>query len=104
MERYIKLEKIGEGTYGKVYKAKDVKTNELVAMKRISLESEDDGIPSTAIREISLLKQLQHPNVVRYFALNVHDDQILLFWFGFVSTDYTMSSIRLVLEKSSLLV
>ena len=33
-------------------------------MKKIRLESEDEGVPSTAIREISLLKELQHPNIV----------------------------------------
>ena len=43
---------------------KNTKTNEIVAMKKIRLESEDEGVPSTAIREISLLKELQHPNIV----------------------------------------
>lgn len=66
MERYQKLEKIGEGTYGVVYKAKDKKSGKIVALKRIRLEAEDEGIPSTAIREISLLKELRHPNIVRY--------------------------------------
>jgi cyclin-dependent kinase len=66
MERYQKLEKIGEGTYGVVYKAKDRITGMIVALKRIRLEAEDEGIPSTAIREISLLKELRHPNIVRY--------------------------------------
>lgn len=65
MERYQKLEKIGEGTYGVVYKAKDKKSAKIVALKRIRLEAEDEGIPSTAIREISLLKELKHPNIVR---------------------------------------
>ncbi len=65
MERYQKLEKIGEGTYGVVYKAKDKKSGKIVALKRIRLEAEDEGIPSTAIREISLLKELRHPNIVR---------------------------------------
>lgn len=66
MEKYQKLEKIGEGTYGVVYKAKNRVTGEIVALKRIRLEAEDEGIPSTAIREISLLKELSHPNIVRY--------------------------------------
>lgn len=65
MEKYQKLEKIGEGTYGVVYKAKNRVTEEIVALKRIRLEAEDEGIPSTAIREISLLKELRHPNIVR---------------------------------------
>ena len=66
MEKYQKLEKIGEGTYGVVYKSKNRVTEEIVALKRIRLEAEDEGIPSTAIREISLLKELSHPNIVRY--------------------------------------
>jgi serine/threonine protein kinase len=50
MEDFQKIEKIGEGTYGVVYKAKNKKTGLLVAMKKIRLESDDEGIPSTAIR------------------------------------------------------
>ena len=64
MEDFVKLEKIGEGTYGVVFKGKNKKTGEIVAMKKIRLESEEEGVPSTAIREISLLKELQHPNIV----------------------------------------
>ena len=64
MDKYKKLEKLGEGTYGVVYKAINLETGETVAIKKIRLEKEDDGVPSTAIREISLLKNLKHPNVV----------------------------------------
>lgn len=64
IEKYEKLEKLGEGTYGVVYKGKHKETGELVAIKKIRLEKEDDGVPSTAIREISLLKNLKHPNIV----------------------------------------
>lgn len=52
------------GTYGIVFKAKNKHTNELVALKKIRLENEDEGVPSTAIREITLLKELAHPNIV----------------------------------------
>jgi len=48
-----------------VYKAKDVNTNQIVALKKIRLEAEDEGVPSTAIREISLLKELKDDNIVR---------------------------------------
>ena len=68
MDRYVKLEKngsnCGEGTYGVVYKARDRQTDQFVAMKKIRLETEDDGIPSTTLREISTLRQLRHPNIV----------------------------------------
>ena len=64
LEKYKRLEKLGEGTYGVVYKAINLETGETVAIKKIRLEKEDDGVPSTAIREISLLKNLKHPNVV----------------------------------------
>jgi serine/threonine protein kinase len=66
MDNYTKLAKIGEGTYGVVYQAKNNLTGENVALKKIKLESEEEGIPSTAIKEISLLKGLNHPNIVRY--------------------------------------
>ena len=65
--RYKKIEKpIGEGTYGVVYKATDTKTGAVVALKKIRLEVEDEGVPSTALREISLLKELSHPSIVQY--------------------------------------
>lgn len=57
------------GTYGVVYKATDKRTNKVVALKKIRLEAEDEGVPSTAIREISLLKELNDPNIVRYVFL-----------------------------------
>lgn len=50
MEDFQKIEKIGEGTYGVVYKGRNKTTGQIVAMKKIRLESEDEGIPSTAIR------------------------------------------------------
>lgn len=64
VERYQRINKIGEGTYGVVYKARDKLTNDIVAVKKIRLDHEDEGLPSTAVREISLLKVLSHPNVV----------------------------------------
>ena len=63
-DKYEKIEKIGEGTYGYVYKARDQTTGETVALKKIKLENEDEGVPSTAMREISILKELNHPNIV----------------------------------------
>ena len=64
MEKYEKVEKVGEGTYGVVYKVKNVRTNAILALKKIRLADEEEGVPATAIREISLLKELSHPNIV----------------------------------------
>ena len=56
---------LGVGAYGVVYKAFDTKENKFVAQKKIKLDGEDEGIPATALREISNLKVLVHPNIVR---------------------------------------
>lgn len=51
---------MGEGTYGVVYKAKELSTDEYVAVKEIKIDHCDDGIPSTAIREIAVLQELRN--------------------------------------------
>jgi len=85
-EHFIKQEKLGEGTYGVVYKARHTKTNETVALKKIRLETEDEGVPSTAIREISLLKELNHPAVVRLMDV-LHEDAKLYLVFEYLDCD-----------------
>lgn len=85
MEQYEKLEKVGEGTYGVVYKAQDPH-GEIYALKTIRLEAEDEGIPSTAIREISLLKELQHPNIVKLCDV-IHTERKLTLVFEFLDQD-----------------
>lgn len=67
MQKYEKLEKIGEGTYGTVFKGKNKETQEIVALKRVRLDDDDEGVPSSALREICLLKELKHKNIVRLY-------------------------------------
>jgi len=86
LENYIKIDKIGEGTYGIVYKGQEKKTGRFVAMKKIRLESEDEGVPSTAIREISMLRELQHPNIVQLMEVIMEENKLYLI-FEFLSMD-----------------
>lgn len=80
MHKYQKLEKLGEGTYGKVFKAKNKETGEIVALKKIILEQEEEGIPPTSIREISVLRELKHPNCVELKeVINTSGNLVLVF-------------------------
>ncbi|EOB08184.1 Cell division protein kinase 3, partial [Anas platyrhynchos] len=85
-QAFQKVEKIGEGTYGVVYKARNKRTGQLVALKKIRLDSETEGVPSTAIREISLLKELKHPNIVRLLDV-VHSQKKLYLVFEYLNQD-----------------
>jgi serine/threonine protein kinase len=85
-EKYQRLDKLGEGTYGVVYKCRNKETQEIVALKKIRLENEDEGIPSTAIREISILKQMRHPNIVNLLDL-VHGEKKLYLVFEYMDHD-----------------
>ncbi|KAG8809669.1 Cyclin-dependent kinase catalytic subunit [Serendipita sp. 399] len=83
---YTKIEKVGEGTYGVVYKGRDNRTGSIVAMKKIRLESDDEGVPSTAIREISLLKELDDKNIVPLLD-TLHYEAKLYLVFEFLDSD-----------------
>ncbi|BGP24621.1 cell division control protein Cdc28 [Rhodotorula toruloides] len=85
LDKYERLEKVGEGksgspfrTYGVVYRSRNKETGEIVALKKIRLEAEDEGVPSTAIREISLLKEMKDPNVVKLLDITHHDTKLYL--------------------------
>ncbi|KAJ0097255.1 hypothetical protein Patl1_27219 [Pistacia atlantica] len=62
---FERLEQIGEGTYGQVFMAREIKTGEIVALKKIRMDNEKEGFPITAIREIKILKKLHHENVIK---------------------------------------
>uniref|UniRef100_A0A8C6TI82 Protein kinase domain-containing protein n=1 Tax=Neogobius melanostomus TaxID=47308 RepID=A0A8C6TI82_9GOBI len=85
LETYIKLDKLGEGTYATVYKGRSKLTDNLVALKEIRLEHEE-GAPCTAIREVSLLKDLKHANIVTLHDI-IHTDQCLTLVFEYLEKD-----------------
>ncbi|XP_045116678.1 cyclin-dependent kinase 17-like isoform X2 [Portunus trituberculatus] len=85
METYTKLDKLGEGTYATVYKGRSRLTDNLVALKEIRLEHEE-GAPCTAIREVSLLKDLKHANIVTLHDI-VHTDKSLTLVFEYLDRD-----------------
>lgn len=62
---FVILEQIGEGTYGKVYKAMNIVNGKIVAMKLTRMENEHQGFPITSLREIKNLQILKHPNIVK---------------------------------------
>ena len=70
VDMYKIVDKVGEGTYGEVYKATpppemDIEAGELLALKKVRLENEKEGFPITAVREIKILRQLKHKNIIK---------------------------------------
>ena len=86
--KFQKLEKLGDGTYGTVYKAKDLRSKQIVAIKKIKPEDGEEGISSTTIREIALLKELSHhKNIVTLHDVTVCDQNNMYLIFEFAQYD-----------------
>jgi cyclin-dependent kinase-like len=64
MDKYEKLGKIGEGSYGIVFKCRNRDSGQIVAIKKFVETDDDPAIKKIALREIRMLKQLKHPNLV----------------------------------------
>lgn len=64
VDEYEKLNRVGEGTYGVVYRAQHIKTGQIVALKRVRMEGEKDGLPISSLREINILLGIRHKNIV----------------------------------------
>ncbi|KAG9127633.1 kinase subunit of RNA polymerase II carboxy-terminal domain kinase I [Ceratobasidium sp. 392] len=80
---------VGEGTFGKVYKARSMShTDTFVALKRIRMEGEKDGFPVTAMREIKLLQSLRHENVVNLHEMMVSKGNVFMV-FEYMDHDLT---------------
>ncbi|XP_026474720.1 serine/threonine-protein kinase PITSLRE-like [Ctenocephalides felis] len=88
------LNRIEEGTYGVVYRAKDLRTGEVVALKRLKMEKEKEGFPITSLREINTLLKAQHPNIVtvREIVVGSNMDKI------FIVMDYVEHDLKSLME------
>jgi serine/threonine protein kinase len=75
---YEKIEKLGSGAYGTVYKAKCKKNQKIVAIKRIKISLDTEGIPSSALREISILRNLRHENIEKIIDVIATDTKLYL--------------------------
>ena len=72
VKEFEKLNRVGEGTYGIVYRVRDTKTNEILALKKVRMEKEKDGLPISGLREISLLMSCSHENIVELKGIAVN--------------------------------
>ncbi|VDN05166.1 unnamed protein product [Thelazia callipaeda] len=89
-KKYTRIKKIGEGTYGVVFKAMDRCTGDFVAVKKIRTNVKlSGGLPYSSIREITFLKSLVHPNIVSLKDILVNESQVDLV-FEFIDMDLKM--------------
>ncbi|GJW63746.1 cyclin-dependent kinase B2-2 [Tanacetum coccineum] len=91
-EAFEKLELVGEGTYGKVYKAREKATGKIVALKKTKLHEDEEGVPPTTLREISILRMLSRdPHVVKLMdvkqGVNKNGNTVLYLVFEYMETD-----------------
>ena len=89
LAQFLKVRKIGEGTYGEVYEAIDTTNKTKVALKKMRIENKDEGIPITALREMCILKHLKHENIVQLHEIIQDIDKIILI-FEYVDQDLKM--------------
>ncbi|CAN7130480.1 unnamed protein product [Brassica rapa subsp. narinosa] len=92
MDAFEKLEKVGEGTYGKVYRAREKATGKIVALKKTRLHEDEEGVPSTTLREISILRMLaRDPHIVKLMdvkqGLSKDGKTVLYLVFEYMDTD-----------------
>lgn len=77
-DRYNRLDVLGEGTYGIVYRAVDRTTGKIVALKKVRLDRTDEGIPQTSLREVSILQEVHHPNIVNLLDVICTEEKLYL--------------------------
>nr|CCC93654.1 putative cell division related protein kinase 2 [Trypanosoma congolense IL3000] len=92
-DRYNRMDILGEGTYGVVYRAVDRSTGQIVALKKVRLDRTDEGIPQTALREVSILQEIHHPNIVNLLDVICTDGKLYLIF------EYVDNDLKKAIEK-----
>uniref|UniRef100_A0A4X2LFX2 Protein kinase domain-containing protein n=1 Tax=Vombatus ursinus TaxID=29139 RepID=A0A4X2LFX2_VOMUR len=91
--------KIGEGQYGKVYTCISVDTGELMAMKEIRFQPNDHKTIKETADELKIFEGIKHPNLVRYFGVELHRSTVTLPNYKEISMSYIISAFSLKLEE-----
>ena len=86
LDRYTLQEVLGEGTYGIVYRAIDRQTGKVCALKKMRLDGSEEGVPQTALREVSILQEVHHRNIVNLLDVICTGAKLFLI-FEFVDQD-----------------
>eukprot|EP00928_Gymnodinium_smaydae_P048724 TRINITY_DN3261_c0_g5_i1.p1 TRINITY_DN3261_c0_g5~~TRINITY_DN3261_c0_g5_i1.p1 ORF type:complete len:497 (-),score=83.85 TRINITY_DN3261_c0_g5_i1:107-1597(-) len=99
VDRFRKLNRIDEGTYGVVYRARDTVTGEVVALKQLKLSASksEEGFPHASLREVILLSKMDHPNVVCLREVVVGSSPLHIF----MVMDYAEHELRALLEHTA---
>lgn len=94
VEEFQCLNRIEEGTYGVVYRAREKRTDKIVALKRLKMEKEKEGFPITSLREINTLLKAQHPNIVTVKEIVVGSNMDKIF----IVMDYVEHDLKSLME------
>lgn len=87
MENYKVIKALGQGTWGVVHQAEQKGTGRIVAVKKIKSERQEDGVNFTAVREIKLLKEFKHENIIELVDVFTTPDQAVCLVYECASTD-----------------
>lgn len=95
---YEKLAKIGQGTFGEVFKARCKRTGRIVALKKILMENEKEGFPITALREVKMLQKLKHKHITELIEIcssraSVHNRERSTFYLVFSFCEHDLAGL-----------